>query len=82
VNINLLKEYKFYPNPVNTFINIESEVTIKKIVVSNSTGQTLYEENTGSNKCKLDMESYNSGFYVITITDIHGISVRKKVLKL
>jgi beta-glucanase (GH16 family) len=82
VNINLLKEYKFYPNPVNTFINIESEVTIKKIVVSNSIGQTLYEENTGSNKCKLDMESYNSGFYVITITDIHGISVRKKVLKL
>lgn len=82
VNINLLKEYKFYPNPVNTFINIESEVTIKKIVVSNSTGQTLYEENTGSNKCKLDMESYNSGLYIITITDIHGISVRKKVLKL
>jgi beta-glucanase (GH16 family) len=81
VDDNLLKEYTIYPNPVSTFLYVESEVAIKKLVVSGLTGQTLYEANIGSNKHRLNMESYENGLYIITLTDINGVSVRKKIIK-
>ena len=65
------------PNPTNGIVRIEG-ATVAEVQVYNVLGQRL---NTMMNTNECDMEGLPQGIYTLRITDEHGFSVTKKVIK-
>jgi uncharacterized repeat protein (TIGR01451 family) len=65
---------KFYPNPTNGILNIETSKSIEKIEILNLLGSII---STFGNERLLDLSSYHDGIYLIrTITD-EGIELKR-----
>ena len=69
-----------YPNPVRNSITIDSDTVIKEIKISNVLGAVIYKSQPKSNKVTVDIESYTSGVYMISVDDDLG-STTKKIIK-
>lgn len=67
-----------YPNPTSHFINIFSTSEIVAIEVFNSLGQRMIQLEKTS---KIDISSFNSGFYYVRIKDVEGKVTLKKIIK-
>lgn len=66
--ITLSNKTKIYPNPAQDFINIESEMSIKKVIVYNSIGHKFFErKNIGERLLRIDINHYPTGLYLINI---------------
>ncbi|MDR0874318.1 MAG: T9SS type A sorting domain-containing protein [Prevotellaceae bacterium] len=61
-------EVRVYPNPAKEVLYIESANVIKRCSISNADGKTVYLSEAAGKQLKIDMGSYPSGVYVITVT--------------
>ncbi len=61
---------KFYPNPTNSSVNIESGSIIKYIEVMDLTGRVLFTSDLIlSTTSKVDLSNIQSGYYLIRVFD-------------
>ncbi len=71
---------KIYPNPSGDLINMELTSDIKQLMVYNSMGQVVYEQEiTGDKNVQLDVKSYKSGPYLLKLITHNGECVVKKI---
>ena len=73
---------KVYPNPVDTYLNIELAEPIEpteEVVIINGIGQIILKQKvSGQSQCVLDLHLLPSGVYVLkTKGDIKGIKFVK-----
>lgn len=61
------KSIVFYPNPVRTVLNIESQYYINKIEIYNLQGKSLLIDSFNSNKISIDISSFKGGIYIAKI---------------
>ncbi|MCC6690107.1 MAG: serine hydrolase [Bacteroidia bacterium] len=69
--------FSFYPNPADETININTNVPIRALRLSNCLGQ-LVEVNYANNK--IDVSNLQKGFYFITITTSTDANYTKKIV--
>lgn len=72
-----------YPNPTNSFFNIESTIkTINKIRIYTLNGLLLQEVNAkGVNISTLDVKSFEEGMYLLQIELEDGSKINQKMIK-
>jgi hypothetical protein len=68
-----------YPNPVGNLLTIDSDSIIKEIKILNVLGTVVYSAKQKSNKVTIDLESYTSGVYLVTVYDDFGATTKKIV---
>ena len=66
-----------YPNPASNSITIDSDTMIKSIKILNVLGAVIYKSQPKSNKVTVDIESYTSGVYMISVDDALGATTKK-----
>jgi hypothetical protein len=70
---NALLDLSVYPNPVSNYINFSTDnLSQKNILVYDITGKLVDKQNFNSGKLKLDVSSYNNGFYLYSILNNNG----------
>lgn len=69
--------FKVYPNPVNTILNIQSNSNIKSGVIYNVLGKKMSTINTNS----IDVSKFQSGIYILKLEDEFGNISTKKWIK-
>ena len=69
-----------YPNPVGNLLTIDSDTIIKEIKILNVLGTVIYNSKQKSNKVIINLESYTSGVYLVTVYDDLG-GTTKKIVK-
>jgi hypothetical protein len=67
VTENNYTDFKFYPNPVENILNIESNSIISNIKVYSLNGQLLSSTKHADSKVNLDFKKYPSGVYLINL---------------
>lgn len=73
-------EFKVYPNPATTFVNINGD-GIKQIIFYNLNGQKVKNFITPTRNNRIDISNLSSGMYLIHITDINNNLTTKKLIK-
>jgi hypothetical protein len=73
--------YNIYPNPSSDVLNIEGNMSGKKITIANSFGQAVNATvaSISNSKLKLDIAALPAGMYVISISDAKGVTTQKFV---
>ena len=77
---NYNNEIIIYPNPVNSFLYIESESIIDEIVIFSIDGKMSNKFIFYSENIKIDISNYQSGIYFVKINS-NGKNFIKKVVK-
>ena len=73
-------EFKLYPNPTTTFVNIEGE-DMQRVYVYNSIGKLMMiAEADSDTHTRLEFVNYPAGYYVLRIELTDGRTVQKKVV--
>ncbi|MBC5834818.1 T9SS type A sorting domain-containing protein [Flavobacterium sp. F372] len=75
-------EISIYPNPTSSIVNIKSGYNINSIVISDITGNVVFEsKNTNNTDLILDINNYASGIYFANISNEKG-NIIKKIIKM
>lgn len=85
INENLTNNNNFniYPNPSNSFLWVEeinSSNINSKIEIFDLTGRLVYQENMIKKKIKINTNNWESGTYIITISDVHNLLYSSKFI--
>ena len=72
-------EISIYPNPANGVFTVES-ANMSRVTVYNLVGQMIYDNATDGQRVNIDANAWNSGIYMVTITDRQGASVTRKIV--
>jgi type IX secretion system substrate protein/NHL repeat-containing protein len=67
IDKNIIKGFKFYPNPVNDVLNITAQETIKQLKVFNLLGQIIRQKMTNSTQVTLDLSLLPTGSYFVHV---------------
>ena len=65
-----------YPNPTNGKLNITAEY-MTRINITNTLGQTIYDQEVDSDNQIIDMTQYEAGVYMVRITTENGVAVER-----
>ena len=79
VHATPLEKLLVYPNPSNGLISVTVAFVAENILVADITGRILMVTRPTGQKTVLDLNSYPSGIYVITITNPAGLRETRKV---
>jgi len=71
---------KFYPNPVKDILFVDAE-NVKMVLLYNTAGETVYKNEKIAVE-GINMSSFSSGVYIISILKKDGSRVSGKVVKL
>ena len=75
------EELKVYPNPTDSYINLEINTsTISKVSVFDITGKLIETTKHNANQVRLDTNSLNSGNYFLKVETSKG-SIFKRFIK-
>jgi hypothetical protein len=77
--IDIIKNCKIFPNPVNDFINIQSEKGIKEIHVFDTSGKLCKTINTDFDTIYLSR--LEKGTYIVSVLFVNGSQEYYKVIK-
>ncbi len=80
-NIEVNNTIKIFPNPASDNIFIQSFYLIKKIVITNTIGQIMYENTTYDFSHYIDISQFNSGMYIISIQTENNDIYYKRIIK-
>ncbi len=61
------KIISIYPNPVQDFLFVRSDIEIKSIKIFDSSGKIIFSETSNSRFINISVNNYKSGLYVIVI---------------
>ncbi len=67
----------FYPNPVSTFLNIKSDLSIIKIEIFDYNGRLLKQVNTNSDQIQIDVHELLNGFYFAKVYNLYSFQTNK-----
>jgi hypothetical protein len=90
VNENELKSFKIYPNPSNTYVNIEFEkgllLSINAVVLTDVTGKVVLNINpknlnNSNNLVTFDVSKLSKGVYFVTVNSEDGKQVQKLIIE-
>jgi hypothetical protein len=73
------KSLKLYPNPVTYMLNLNTDVAVKGVNIINVNGQRFETKLTNNNQ--INVESLQSGFYILEIIAEDGGRVYKNFIK-
>lgn len=73
-------EIGIYPNPTNGIFTIENE-NLSRITIYNLVGQAIYDASTSENKVNIDASDWNTGVYIVAVTNKSGDISVKKIMK-
>ncbi|VBB48361.1 putative Alpha amylase catalytic domain / Fn3-associated multi-domain protein [uncultured Paludibacter sp.] len=71
--------WKIYPNPTSGILHLDLPETVNKVVISSVLGAKIKELEVMSKQ--IDISSYPSGMYFITISDNNGAVSTKPIMK-
>ena len=60
--------FEIYPNPTNSFLNIEFEGALIEVTLRNLEGKLLSQTSVHASPILLDMTNYPSGMYLLQLT--------------
>ncbi|OXB23558.1 hypothetical protein B0A80_10020 [Flavobacterium tructae] len=60
--------FKYYPNPIENVLHIESNSVISKVEVYTLSGQLLSINNYSDSKVSIDFKNHASGVYLLVVT--------------
>ena len=69
----------FYPNPVQSTLNIVSKEWLNGISIYNISGQCVYTSNQKSKEISVDVTDFKSGLYVIKTVDENNVIRAQKI---
>jgi|GEM_PF-834320 len=72
--------FNFYPNPTRNLLNFETSSQVEKISIYNILGQQVMQETPNSVSPTLNVDSLQSGTYIMNVT-IEGASKNFKFVK-
>ena len=70
-------KFSISPNPVQDFINIESDFAISKIKIFNQIGQLVLEKEVNATQAQLDLSFMSSGLYNVLLETEKGVETTK-----
>ncbi|MXN90818.1 T9SS type A sorting domain-containing protein, partial [Flavobacterium sp. Sd200] len=73
--------FKYYPNPVDTELNIESSQNISNVAVYDLHGKLVFEVKWNVNKGKLNMSTLQAASYIVRVTTgnkVKNLTIIKK----
>lgn len=76
---NEFQTVNIYPNPTNSFLFIESETPIEKLIIRDLSGKIVYQSSNSIEE-KVDVQNLNSGIYILEIM-FENIRIIKKFVK-
>ena len=80
INIELESQIKVFPNPTNSFMNIENKTgVVTTYVLRNLTGTKLVSFRNAAIQQSLDMTNYAPGIYLLEIENKEGRSIQKLI---
>lgn len=69
-----------YPNPASRMINIESDETIKEVVIYSANGQQVFMTEANSRIIQVNLENLVNGTYMMNIIDVNGMQSTRKLV--
>jgi len=75
-----LNQFKFYPNPVTTKLNLKAQRTIENVSIYNMLGQEVLRLAPNKSTSEIDMSSLRTGAYFVRVT-INGTTETKQIIK-
>jgi carboxypeptidase T len=76
-NDSSITQFKIYPNPTSSFLNINTTKTNYQIAVYNLQGQLIFNRENNSGIQKINIENLCSGMYLIELKSDNFIEVKK-----
>ncbi|GGG43020.1 T9SS type A sorting domain-containing protein [Bizionia arctica] len=77
---NASELFSYYPNPVNSTLNLRGQKAIQNVAIYNMLGQEVLRTSPNAVDSALDMSSLNAGTYFVKVT-IENITKTIKVIK-
>lgn len=74
-----LKNFNLYPNPVNGFLNLQSDVAITNVEIFNIAGQSVYTVD-GENISHITLPTVEPGVYLLSATGVDGSLSTKRIV--
>ncbi|MBQ8222640.1 MAG: T9SS type A sorting domain-containing protein [Bacteroidales bacterium] len=68
-----------YPNPASELVNISAD-NLSEISVYNASGQLVYSEKTENTKVVIDVNTWTTGLYYISVETKNGIRTSQKII--
>ena len=65
-----------YPNPTNSMVTIEAQ-GMNHITVANALGQVVYDADVDADHIELNLGQYNAGLYLVRVSTVNGVSVKR-----
>jgi len=82
VNMNDFSNVELFPNPVTNELIINNAEQIQRVIISNTLGQIVNEENlTGKSTVVISTQNLQSGIFFITLKNFEGNEITKKIVK-
>lgn len=75
----LAKSLKIYPNPVDQFLTIDSEIPLTKVEIYSILGDKVKVIGEGFNN--IPMNNLSSGVYILKILSVNGSTTKKLIKK-
>lgn len=77
-----ISSVNYYPNPVEDHINIESEIIVKKIIISDLLGNSLMQKEVSEKAANISLIDFTSGYYLMKIIKADSSEEVVRILKL
>ncbi len=74
-------QMRIYPNPANELINIENASEIIRVAIINHSGQVVMEFSNTESHISLNIESLQTGVYLLRATSIEGSTTSTSFIK-
>jgi hypothetical protein len=69
--------FEVYPNPTNSFLNIEFEGALIEVTLRNLEGKLLSQTIVNASPILLDMTNYPSGMYLLQLTGENHLQTQR-----
>ena len=66
-----------YPNPANDVLTVTTGNVIHSIMITNLTGQVIYNNEINSGQVNINTSGFDNGIYLLTVHTKNGIFTRK-----
>lgn len=81
---NIELRFSVYPNPTTSFVTLEIleiELTQLSFTLFDLQGKLLFERKVAQTSTSIDLESYESGIYILNILDQNNLLKSFKIIK-
>ena len=77
----LEKNIKIYPNPANGFVNIQSDVMLKSVMLVSYTGQVVYTSGATDSQLAINTSNIPAGVYFLQLETEEGMINQKLIVQ-